>query len=427
MFSKRSMTLWSLAALLAGFLLGEIGRATQADAIATLASALQPVADVWLAALQMLVLPLVVANVLAAITGARDERSIGALGVRAVALFVLLLALGGVFAWGVSAPIVRHLSIDAATVDAFRQSTASVKVPAAAAAKSFADTLPRNLVDAAAHGDVLTMLLVAVLFGAAVRRLPDEPRTFLTKLFRAIADATLQCVRWVLWLTPFGVLALALQSTLAIGSGAAGLLGIYLAIVSALLIAGTLALYPVTAMAGRVPLARFARALAPAQLIAASTQSSLASLPALVEGGREVLDLPQSATSFVLPLSVSVFKMNRTISTVVKVVFLTHLYGLPFGLPEFTRFVLSTIIISFGTPGIAGGAGFSSLPTYLAAGVPIEGAVIFEATNMTIDIFKTLMNVTADMSVAVLLSRARRAVVAQPATTVAADRTLEGA
>lgn len=422
------MTLWSLAAILAGFLLGEIGRATHASAIAGLSTLLQPVADVWLAALQMLVLPLVVANVLAAITGAREERSIGALGARAVALFLVMLAVGGVFAWAVTGPIVHRMTIDTTTVDAFRASASAVKPPAIVpASRTFTDLLPHNLIDAAAHGDILPVLLVAVLFGAAVRRLPEDSRTLMAKLFRAAADAALQCIRWVLWVTPFGVLALTLHSTLAIGSGAAGLLGVYLAIVCGLLVAGTLVLYPATAIAGRVSMARFARAVAPAQLIAASTQSSLAALPALVEGGREALDLPASATGFVLPLSVSVFKVNRTISAVVKVVFLTHLYGLPFGVPEFSRFLATTMIISFGTAGVAGGGGFSTLPAYLAAGVPVEGAVIFEATNMATEIFKTVMNVTGDMSVAVLLSRARRAVVPAASPAVVAARTLGGA
>src|SRR5262249_3952875 len=152
----------------------------------------------------------------------------------------------------ITTPIVHRLSFDTATVDAFRQSAAKVSVPAIApASKTFADLLPHNLIDAAAHGDVLTVLLLAVLFGAAVRRLPEPPRTLLSTFSRAVADATLQCVHWVLWVTPFGVLALSLRSTLAIGSGAAGLLGIYLAIVAGLLIAATLALYPLTAVAGR--------------------------------------------------------------------------------------------------------------------------------------------------------------------------------
>jgi Na+/H+-dicarboxylate symporter len=91
----------------------------------------------------------------------------------------------------------------------------------------------------------------------------------------------------------------------------------------------TVLLYPVSMFGGRTRLMEFARAVAPAQLVAVSTRSSLASFPALVEGGRDRLRLPSTGTSFVLPLSVSIFKINRPISSVVKLMLVAHLYGIP--------------------------------------------------------------------------------------------------
>ena len=151
------------------------------------------------------------------------------------------------------------------------------------------------------------------------------------------------------------------------------------------------------------------RAVAPAQLVAASTRSSLASLPALVAGARRHLNLPPSATGFVLPLSVSAFKVNRTISATVKLLFLAHVFGIPLGPGQLATFLATVVLLSFSTVGVpGGGAAFRTLPAYLAAGVPLEGVVILETVDTIPDIFKTITNVTGDMSAAILLSRSAR-------------------
>jgi Na+/H+-dicarboxylate symporter len=188
------------------------------------------------------------------------------------------------------------------------------------------------------------------------------------------------------------------------------MLTVYVAIVSGLILLFTLLLYPVTAVLGRTTVSTFARAVAPAQLVAVSTRSSAAALPALVEGGRRHMRLPASSTSFVLPLSVSLFKVNRSISSLVKLFFLAHIYGVQLRPGAVATFLATEMILSFGTAGVPlGGMSLKGLPAYFAAGVPVEGVLILDAVETIPDIFKTLLNVTGDMSVATLLSRSSRA------------------
>jgi Na+/H+-dicarboxylate symporter len=222
----------------------------------------------------------------------------------------------------------------------------------------------------------------------------------------------LVCIRWILVLTPVGVFVFIFLFALNTGGEGAGVLGSFVVIVSGLLLLCTMLLYPVSSLLGRTTMRTFARAAAPAQLVGVSTRSSIASLPALIEGARDRLHLPEPATGFVLPFSVSVFKLNRTISSTAKLIFLAHIYGVALSPTTLAAFLVTVIVLSFSTVGIpSGGLAFKTLPAYLAAGLPIEGLVVAEAVDAIPDIFKTLLNVTADMSAATLLSRSSRVVV----------------
>jgi proton glutamate symport protein len=127
-------------------------------------------------------------------------------------------------------------------------------------------------------------------------------------------------------------------------------------IVSGLLLLCTVLLYPVTSLLGRTTMRAFGRGAAPAQLVAVSTRSSIASLPALIEGVRDRLHLPASVTGFVLPFSVSVFKLNRTISSTAKLIFLAHIYGVALTPMTLATFVATVIVLSFSTVGIRAAA-----------------------------------------------------------------------
>jgi Na+/H+-dicarboxylate symporter len=414
--SRGSLTAWSLAALGAGLALGVLGHASGAPALRWLAEAALPFGDLWLSALQMTVIPLVIAYTLAAIVGARQEGLVGPLALRSILLFLAMLLGAGILAMIVSPLAVRLHAIDPATVDAVR---GQIRVPeearqaAAGGGDSLRDLigglLPRNILEAAVRGDIFPLLLFAIVFGLAITRLPDGEREPLSRIFRGLASAMLVCVRWVLILMPLGVFVFAYEFAFAAGGGGIEVLGVYVGSAAGVMLLCTVLLYPLTAALGRVSVRDFARAVAPAQMIAVTTRSSIASLPALIQGARERLRLPDSATGLVLPLSVSVFKLDISVSNMVKLFFLAQVYGVHVGVARLVAFLLFVTALSFSSPGLPSGGSFRTLPAYLAAGVPIEGVVMVQAMEAIPDVFMTLLNVTGDMSAAALLSRAGRA------------------
>lgn len=413
-----SLTTWSIIALVSGLGLGILGHQTGSPFFARAGEWIRPAGSLWVSALQLTVIPLVISHLLATISGA-GAKSVGKLGARAFLLFLGMLLAAGIFAIVLTPLFLSRLSLDSTSIATI--SAAASSAPEGAAVTEAANNapvsvsdwlsrlLPTNLVEAGARGDIFPLLLFTGFFALAVTRLPEERQRLLTEVFQGVADAMMQLVRWILVATPIGVFALTYYLALKTGSSTGGILGAYIVIVSLLMILLTALLYPLSAIAGRTRLADFARAVVPAQMVAISTRSSIASLPALVEGGRDRLRLPSTGTSFVLPLSVSVFKLNRPIVAVVKLMLVAHLYGIALSPMTLGIFLVTVMILSFTAPGIPkSGPGVKTIPAYLAAGVPIEAILVIGAVESIPDIFKTLLNVTADMSAATLLTRSAR-------------------
>jgi Na+/H+-dicarboxylate symporter len=206
-------------------------------------------------------------------------------------------------------------------------------------------------------------------------------------------------------LAPVGVFALALTLAARVGASVAGALGYYVLIVCAMFVVQLMALYPVVALAGQVPLRRFAQATFTAQAVAFGSRSSLASLPALIEGANEGLELHPGISGFVLPLAVSTFKIGVPISWVVGALFIARLHDVPLDYSQIALVAAGAIILSFSTPGIPSGSLVLMAPLLASIGLPVAGIGILIALDVFPDSFKTTLNVTADMAAAAILSR----------------------
>src|SRR5262249_32412892 len=162
-------------------------------------------------------------------------------------------------------------------------------------------------------------------------------------------------------------------------------------------IAVILLLYPVVAIFGGISMGRFARAALPAQLIAFSSSSSIASLPALIESGERGLALPSRITGFVLPLAVSTFKIAAPVSWTIGALFVGRFHGIPLHARELASVAFAAVFLAFAAPGVPRGAFIMLTPLFLAIGLPAEGIGILIAVDALPDTFATALNVTGDL------------------------------
>jgi Na+/H+-dicarboxylate symporter len=410
---RGASTVVSLIGLAAGLALGSLVQGATDPIITGSGAFIGLVGTLWVRGLQMTVLPLVIAQLVIAVIGSRNASQVGRMVGAAVILFLALLAMAAVYTVALTIPILEWFPFDPATVTALKTSIPQAAQDAAQAATkevSFTEWLialvPTNPFQAAANGDFLQLIVFTLFFALAVTRIAAERREQLVRFFAALSDAMFVMVGWLLWLAPVGVFAIAFSQARGAGVGVAGVLVYFAVLLSALMVVFTLLLYPITILLGRVGPRALAKALYPGQLVAVSTRSSLASLPALMDGAKRNLDLPPEILGFAMPFSASAFKVNRTISGPAGLLFLAYLYGIELQPTHILTFTLTVMVLSFTSPGIPGGGDtFKTLPAYLAAGIPIEGVVLIKVVDVIPDVFKTLVNVTGYMTVTVLLAR----------------------
>ena len=158
-------------------------------------------------------------------------------------------------------------------------------------------------------------------------------------------------------MAPVGVFALAVPLAARTGLGALGAVVFYITLVAAVTVAfALLLLYPAAVFAGRVPLARFARACAPVQTLAFSSRSSLACLPVMVEQARDTLKLPESVTALFLPVASALFRAGSAIGTTIGALFLARLYEVPLTATEVAFVAVTAVLTMFGSPGVPSGS-----------------------------------------------------------------------
>ena len=265
--------------------------------------------------------------------------------------------------------------------------------------------IPTNPVAAAADGAMLQLILFTLILALAIAKTAPAVREPLLAVFRGLSEAMLVIVRWVVALAPLGVFALVLPLAARGGAGVAGAVGFYVVVYSLACILVILLLYPAVAAAAKVPIRQFGRAVLPAQSVAFASSSSLASLPALVEGAERELKLPPRVTGFVLPLAVSTFKNAAPVSWTIGALFIAWFYGVELHGGQLATIAFAATFLSFAVPGVPRGAFLMLAPLFLAIGLPVEGIGILIAVDVVPDLFATVLNTTGHMTAAVLVAR----------------------
>ena len=399
-----SLSLWVVIALILGLTVGALSQGSEMERLVT---GIEPLGGVWLNALRITVIPLVFAMLVTGIVSIADAASTGRLAAKALLVFAVMLICATIYAILAGLGLLTLWPIDPeggrALLAGISVATTTTVGEAARTdgLQAFLSSLaPSNLVKAAAEDGVLGVVVFAIAFGFAATRLQARLRQPLAVFFEATAEAMVVIVHWVLLAAPLGVFALALGVGLRAGVGAAGVLGHYIAIVCLSQIGVIILVYLGVLAFGRIGLKRFLLAAAPAQVVAFSTQSSLASLPVMVERARDTLGVSSASAGLVLPLAVAVFRLTSPVANLAVCLYVAQLYGVHLSPGVLVAGGLTALAVSVASVGLPGQVSFfaSIGPICLAMGLPIGVLPLLLAVEVVPDIFRTIGNVTADLA-----------------------------
>jgi len=391
-----------LAGLAAGAALGLALDALNPAVAVRVADVAQPLGRLWLNALQMTVVPLVLALIVVGVNTATDAAASGRVARRAIVVFIAILVGGALLAAFAAPSIFALFPRSPALAEVLGKTVAG---PAASVAPMgwadwFNGIVPSNAIMAAAQSAMLPTVVFALFFGFALTRIEAARRALVVNFFQAIADTMIVVVRWVLWAAPAGVFALILAVCARAGLHMLGALGIYVLVECLLYLAVTLLMLPVAVLWGGEKVRRFIAALAPPQVVALSTQSSLASMPAMLESAGARLGYPAHVNALVLPMAVSLFRLTSPVQYVTSACFIAWAFGMDLGVAQLVLGALLAVVISLGSVGLPGQVSFmaTNLPVAQAMGVPVGPLGLMLAVDTLPDALATLGNVTADLT-----------------------------
>jgi len=413
--------------LVAGFILGSAIGSWGSPVALRVADALQPIGQLWINAIRMTIVPLVMSLLFVGVASRDTAESVGRLTGVTIATFFALLVFAAVVAMLIVPPLIRDMKLDAtvaATLRATAQSSATQTSQQVTQLPGFGawvtSLVPVNVLKSAADGAMLPLIVFTLLFALAARQIDAALRDSLVAFFAAVASATTTIVDWIIFVAPIGIFALVVVAASHAGVVLAGAMAYYVIAISAALVLFALLMYPIATMVGRIPLGWFTRAVLPAQAVALSSSSSLASLPALVEGSR-ALGLPVEVSGYVLPLSVSTFKVATPITWMMGTLFLAKLYGITMTSSAILTLALTAVALSLTIPGVPQGAQLLLAPVLVSYGIPAEGVALLIAVDTIPDLFGTTTNVTGDLIVGTVVARRTMSVVAEVEDTSASS------
>jgi Na+/H+-dicarboxylate symporter len=398
-------------ALIAGLILGIAVARSGVPGLSRAVAMLEPIGATWVNAIRMTVVPLVVALLLGAVARGGDAERVGRMGGLSFAVFIGLHLFTAAIALAIVPAIMARLPVDAASVARLQADAAAASAATVEQVRTLpsfgqwlAGLAPANVVRAAADGAMLPLIVFTLLFALALRRITPERREHVLRVFDGIGAAMLEIVRWLIALAPIGVFALVTPTAARLGASLAGALGYYVVAYVSVMIVLAVAFCIAGSLGGAVPLPRFLRAVLPAQAVAFSSSSSLASLPALIDSAGR-LGIPQQLAGFVLPLAVSSFKVVIGGSWLVGTIFLGRLYGVPLGAADYFTIVAAGMALSFATPGVPNGAFLLLAPLLASLGLPPAGVALLIAVDAIPDLFATASNVTGDFAAVTIVRR----------------------
>lgn len=401
-----SQTLRILIALFVGLVMGMIGaRLGWQAAVPTF----EIIGAMWLNALKMTIIPLIIALLITGIGRTAEAARGGGLAGRSVTTYLILITLSALSAAIVLPLILSFWPMPGEAAAALKSSIASQAgdpITAPSISDFFKDLIPDNPIQAAADTAMLPLIIFTLLFAFAVTMIDAAHRERIIGFFEAIEKTMLVMVHWVLWIAPIGVGALAFVVGVNAGTSAFGALIHYIVTYSLVGVVVWAFAYPMAVIGGRKKLGDFVRAIAPAQAVGFSTQSSLASLPAMLESSQK-LGIPLDKASVSLPIAVTIFRATGPAMNLAVAIYVAHWMGIEL---SFWHLMAGFAVAAATAPAavsLPGQVSFftSCAPICVAMGLPVEPLAILVAVEMIPDLVRTVGNVTWDVAATSFIAR----------------------
>ena len=377
---------------------------------------IKPFGTIFINLLKLIAIPLILASLIKGVSDLHDISKLSQMGGRTILTYVTTtliavtigLILVNTIQPGKSISVeTRQELVEAYASDADQKREAAAKQQEAGPLQALVDIVPSNIFAAATNNrNMLQIIFFALFFGIGMILLPQETSKPVKDFFDSFNAVILKLIDMIMMAAPYGVFAL--LAALVVEAPSLELfqaLALY-AITLLLGLAAMIVVYSIIVkiFTGRSP-SSFFKGIAPAQLLAFSTSSSAATLPVTMECVEENLGVDKEVTSFVLPIGATINMDGTSVYQGVAAVFIAQAFGLDLSLSAQLGIIFTATLASIGTAAVPS-AGIVMLVIVLAqAGIPEAGLALIFAIDRPLDMCRTIVNVTGDAAVSMLVGK----------------------
>jgi Na+/H+-dicarboxylate symporter len=372
----------------------------------------QPVGKAFIRLIKMIVIPLVFASLLVGTASINNLKRLGNIGIRTFVFYILSTALAITIGLIIANTVKPGSEIPEEVQTELRQNyeqEAEEKVSEAVNRPSTVDLLlniiPENPAQSMADGKMLQIIFFALITGVAVTYLQEDKKKILITFFEGVTDITIFIVDMIMKLAPYGVFALVASVIGAYGiSIILTLFSYFVTTIFALLTHVLLFNSAVIKIFTNLKVSEFWRGIYPALLVAFSTSSSSATIPVSIECAEKNLKAKPEVASFVLPLGATINMDGTAIFQGVSAIFIATIYGMELTLVDQLTIIFTATLASIGTAG-APQVGIIMLTLVLQSiGIPLEGIALILGVERFLDMARTTVNVSSDLSCTSMIS-----------------------
>lgn len=394
--SKKKMSL--VTKIMIGLILGIIVGLFFVSAPKIATTYIQPIGTLFLNLIKMTIVPLVFASLVVGAASIGDVKKLGRIGGKTMIYFFVTTAiailigliLANIFKPGVGVTLV--------------QASKPKATEAPSIVQTLLDIVPTNPIDALAKGNMLQIIFFALFTGIGATFIGEKGQAYL-KFCDSLAEIMYKITEIIMNLAPYGVFALIVPVIAT--NGPKVLLPLAKLIVVCYLgfILHAIIAYSFSVRAfSKISPKEFFKGASPATAIAFSTSSSSGTLPITIKTAKETFGVSDSIASFVLPLGTTINMDGTAIYQGVCAIFIAQAYGIPLTIGQQLTILLTALLASIGTAGVPG-AGFMMLMMVLSSvGLPLEGAALIAGIDRILDMGRTAVNVTGNVSAAIVIA-----------------------
>lgn len=367
---------------------------------------LQPIGDLFIRLIKMVVVPIVVAALVVSIAGVGDIKKLGKLGGKTILYFEIVttiaLALGlltaNIFQPGTG---IEMGSIEKSDISSYEETATSNEE--GSIADKFLHIVPTNFFQALADGDLLAIVFFSVLFGVGIAVSGEKGKTVLS-FFDGVLEAMFWMTNLVMKFAPIGVFALIGVNVAKFGIDSLIPLGKLVIVVYATMFFFVFVVLGVIAKWAGTSIITLIKILKDELILAFTTASSESVLPRLM-AKMENFGCPKAVTSFVIPTGYTFNLDGSSIYQAIAALFIAQMYGIHLSIFEQITLLLVLMLTSKGMAGVAGASFVVVLTTLGAMGLPLEGMAFIAGIDRILDMLRTSVNVVGNALAAIVMSK----------------------